>query len=38
MWIIRSMRWIMLFSGVLTATMVQAANTDAALQSNFGET
>lgn len=39
MWIIRSMRWIMLFSGVLTATMVQAAITpDAALQSNFGET
>ena len=39
MWIVRSMRWIMLFSGVLTATMVQAAVTpDAALQSNFGET
>ena len=33
------MRWIMLVSGILTATMVQAAITpDAALQSNFGET
>ena len=38
MWIIRSMRWIMLVSGALTATMVQAAFTpDAALQSTFGE-
>src|SRR5688572_33214462 len=39
MWIVHYMRWIMLVSGVLTATMVQAAITpDAALQSNFGET
>jgi cbb3-type cytochrome oxidase subunit 1 len=39
MWIVRYMRWIMLVSGVLTATMVQAAITpDSALQSNFGET
>lgn len=39
MWIVRYMRWIMLVSGVLTATMVQAAiSPDAALQSNFGET
>ena len=39
MWIVHNMRWIMLVSGVLTATMVQAAITpDSALQSNFGET
>lgn len=39
MWIVRNMRWIMLVSGGLTATMVQAAITpDPALQSNFGET
>ena len=39
MWIVHYMRWIMLVSGVLTATMVQAAITpDAALQSDFGET
>jgi hypothetical protein len=39
MWIVHYMRWIMLVSGALTATMVQAAITpDAALQSNFGET
>lgn len=39
MWIVHRMRWVMLVSGVLTATMVQAAITpDAALQSNFGET
>jgi hypothetical protein len=39
MWIVHNVRWIMLVSGVLTATMVQAAITpDAALQSNFGET
>ena len=39
MWIVHYMRWIMLVSGVLTATMVQAAIApDAALQSNFGET
>ena len=37
--IVQYMRWIMLISGVLTATMVQAAITpDAALQSSFGET
>ena len=39
MWVIHNMRWIMLVSGVLTATMVQAAITpDSALESNFGET
>lgn len=39
MWIVHYMRWIMLLSGVLTATMVQAAiMPDSALQSNFGET
>ena len=39
MWIVHNMRWIMMLSGVLTATMVQAAITpDAALESNFGET
>lgn len=39
MWIVRNMRWIMMVSGVLTATMIQAAIApDAALQSNFGET
>jgi len=39
MWIVHNMRWIMLASGGLTATMVQAAFApDAALQSNFGET
>jgi len=39
MWIVRSMRWIMLVSGLLTASMVQAAIApDTALQSNFGET
>ena len=39
MWIVHNMRWIMLMSGVLTASMVQAALTpDSALQSNFGET
>ena len=39
MWIVHYMRWIMLVSGALTATMVQAAIApDAALQSNFGET
>jgi hypothetical protein len=39
MWIVHYMRWIMLASGVLTATMVQAAIIpDAALQSTFGET
>lgn len=39
MWIVHYMRWIMLLSGVLTATMVQAAiMPDSALQSNCGET
>ena len=39
MWIVRNIRWIMLASGLLTATMVQAAITpEPALQSNFGET
>jgi len=39
MWIVHNMRWIMLMSGVLTASMVQAAITpDSALESNFGET
>ena len=39
MWIVHKMRWIMLVSGALTATMVQAAiMPDAALESNFGET
>ena len=39
MWIVHNMRWIMLVSGILTASMVQAAITpDLALQSNFGET
>jgi hypothetical protein len=36
MWIVHNMRWIMLVSGGLTATMVQAAVTpDAALQASF---
>jgi len=39
MWIVHRMRWVMLISGVLTATMIQAAIApDAALESNFGET
>ena len=39
MWIVHKMRWVMLVSGVLTATMIQAAIApDAALESNFGET
>ena len=39
MWIVHKLRWIMLVSGALTATMVQAAiMPDAALESNFGET
>ena len=39
MWIVHKMRWVMLVSGVLTATMIQAAVApDAALESNFGET
>jgi hypothetical protein len=39
MWIVHQMRWVMMVSGVLTATMIQAAIApDAALESNFGET
>ena len=39
MWIVHNIRWIMLLSGVLTATMVEAMITpDSAFQSNFGET
>jgi hypothetical protein len=39
MWIVRNMRWVMLVSGALTATMVQAAIApDSALRANFGET
>jgi hypothetical protein len=38
-WIVSKMRWVMLVSGILTATMVQAAFApDAALRGNFGET
>src|SRR5215470_12507750 len=38
-WITTNIKWIMVVSGVLTATMVYAAlDPDAALQSNFGET
>ena len=38
MWIVNNMRWIMLLSGALTATMVQAVFApDASIQSNFGE-
>lgn len=38
-WIIGNMRWIMIASGTLTATMVYAAfSPEAALQSTFGET
>src|SRR6266545_2140013 len=37
--IIANIRWIMIVSGVLTATMIYAAiATEAALQSTFGET
>ena len=39
LWIVSSMKWIMLISGVLTSTMIYAAIApDAALQSTFGET
>src|SRR4029450_11855464 len=39
MWIVHKMRWVMLVSGVLTGSMIQAAIApDAALESNFGET
>jgi hypothetical protein len=38
MWIVNNMRWIMLLSGALTATMVQAVFApDTSIQSNFGE-
>ena len=38
-WIIGNIRWIMLLSGALTATMVYAAiSPEAALRSTFGET
>jgi hypothetical protein len=32
MWIVRNMRWIMMVSGVLTATMIQAAIDPARLE------
>jgi hypothetical protein len=39
LWIVSSMKWIMLLSGVLTSTMIYAAIApDAALRSTFGET
>ena len=39
LWIVSSMKWIMLLSGVLTSTMIYAAIApDAALKSTFGET
>ena len=38
-WIVANIRWVMLISGVLTATMIYAAIAPkAALQSTFGET
>ena len=38
-WILGNMRWIMIASGALTATMIYAAiSPQAALQSTFGET
>jgi hypothetical protein len=38
LWIVRSMKWIMLVSGALTTTMLYAAlDPEAALHSNFGE-
>jgi hypothetical protein len=38
-WIVAKMRWVMMVSGVLTATMIYAAIApEAALQSTFGET
>lgn len=38
-WIVSGIKWIMLISGVLTATMIYAAIApEAALQSTFGET
>src|SRR5262245_1444742 len=38
-WIVSNIRWIMMVSGVLTATMIYAAiEPEAALQSSFGET
>jgi hypothetical protein len=39
LWIIANIRWIMIASGVLTATMIYAAIApEAALHSTFGET
>jgi hypothetical protein len=38
-WILSNIRWIMILSGALTVTMVQAAVApEAALESQFGET
>ena len=38
-WIVRNIKWIMISSGLLTATMIYAAIApQAALQSTFGET
>ena len=38
-WIVDKMRWVMLVSGALTVTMIQATFApETALQSNFGET
>jgi hypothetical protein len=38
-WIVSRMKWIMILSGVLTATMIQAAFSPAAtVQTTFGET
>jgi hypothetical protein len=38
-WIVPAMKWIMLVSGLLTATMIYAAiDPQGALQSTFGET
>ncbi|PWT82159.1 MAG: hypothetical protein C5B57_09145 [Blastocatellia bacterium] len=38
-WIVANIRWIMIVSGTLTATMIYAAIApDAALRSTFGET
>ena len=38
-WIVRNMKWVMLVSGALTATMLYAALApEEALRSNFGET
>jgi len=38
-WIVANIKWIMIVSGVLTATMIYAAIApEAALRSTFGET